>query len=139
MNGSRAWFGLEETASAGTPYVSRLIYNYDELEGYNVIGEYNYTVPLRKEKVFLYDALLLAMMILLVGAVELYYRVTKRDKLITVEKALRIASNLLAGAGVAYAVWNISIRRFFSGNPVDNVFYTIGALLGFGSLFYMIN
>ncbi len=139
MNGSRAWFGLEETASAGTPYVSRLIYNYDELEGYNVIGEYNYTVPLRKEKVFLYDALLLAMMILLVGAVELYYRVTKRDKLITVEKALRIAGNLLAGAGVAYAVWNISIRRFFSGNSVDNVFYTIGALLGFGSLFYMIN
>ena len=38
MNGSRAWFGLEETALAGTPYVSRLIYNYDELEGYNIIG-----------------------------------------------------------------------------------------------------
>ena len=43
MNGSRVWFGLEETENAGTPYVSRLIYNYDELEGYNIIGEYNYT------------------------------------------------------------------------------------------------
>lgn len=139
MNGSRAWFGLEETALAGTPYVSRLIYNYDELEGYNIIGEYNYTVPLRKGKIFLYDAALLAGMLLLAGAVELYYRATKRDKLITVEKALRITGNVLTGAGAAYAVWNISIRHYFSGNPVDNVFYTIGVLLGFGSLFYLIN
>lgn len=139
MNGSRAWFGLEETATAGTQYVSRLIYNYDELEGYNIIGEYNYTVPLRKEKVFLYDAVLLVIAVLLVGAVEIYYRVTKRDKLITVERALRFAANCLAGAAFMYAVWNISIRRFFSGNPADNIFYAVGILLGFGTLFYMIN
>ncbi len=74
MDGSRVWFGLEETEKAGTPYVSRLIYNYDELEGYNIIGNYNYTVPLRKEKVFLYDAILFAAALLLVGAVEIYYR-----------------------------------------------------------------
>ena len=98
MNGSRVWFGLEETENAGTPYVSRLIYNYDELEGYNIIGEYNYTVPLRKEKVFLYDAILLAAAILLTGAVEVYYRTIGKDKLITVEKALRFAANCLAGA-----------------------------------------
>lgn len=139
MNGSRVWFGLEETAAAGTPYVSRLIYNYDELEGYNVIGEYNYTVPLRKEKVFLYDALILVAAVLLIGAVELYYRITKRDKLITVEKVLRYTANLLVGAGMAYIFWIVSIRRFFSGNWVDNLFYTAGVLLGFGTLFYMIN
>lgn len=139
MDGSRVWFGLEETEKAGTPYVSRLIYNYDELEGYNIIGNYNYTVPLRKEKVFLYDAILFAAALLLVGAVEIYYRMIGKDKLITVEKALRFAANCLAGAGLAYALWNISIRRFFSGNPVDNVFYTVGVLLGFSALFYMIN
>ncbi len=139
MNGSRVWFGLEETANAGTPYVSRLIYNYDELEGYNIIGEYNYTVPLRKEKVFLYDAVLFAAALLLVGAVEVYYRTIGRDKLITVEKALRFAANCLAGAALVYAVWNISIRRFFSGKLADNLFYTVGILLGFSALFYMIN
>ena len=77
INGSRVWFGLEETASAGTQYVSRLIYNYDELVGYNIIGEYNYTVPLRKGKVFLYDAVLAAAAFVCVAAVELYYRKTK--------------------------------------------------------------
>ncbi len=139
MNGSRVWFGLEETENAGTPYVSRLIYNYDELEGYNIIGEYNYTVPLRKEKVFLYDAILLAAAILLTGAVEEYYRTIGKDKLITVEKALRFAANCLAGAALAYAVWNISIRRFFSGKLMDNIFYTVGILFGFSVLFYIIN
>lgn len=139
MNGSRVWFGLEETAAAGTPYVSRLIYNYDELEGYNVIGEYNYTVPLRKEKVFLYDAILFAAAVLLVVAVELYYRATKRDKLVTVEKVLRYSANFLTGAGMAYALWIVSIKRYFSGNWVDNVFYTAGVWMGFGTLFYIIN
>ncbi len=138
-HGSRVWFGLEETAEAGTSYVSRLVYNYDELEGYNIIGQYNYTVPLRKDKVFLYDAILLAVTILLVCAVELYYRVSKRDKLITVEKALRTTANVLLGAGLAYGIWNISIRHFFSGEPVDNVFYTVGTLMGFGTLFYIVN
>ena len=136
---SRVWFGLEETARAGTSYVSRLVYNYDELEGYNIIGQYNYTVPLRKDKVFLYDAVLLAVALLLVCIVELYYRISKRDKLITVEKALRCTANVLLGAGLVYGIWNISIRHFFSGELVDNVFYTVGTLMGFGTLFYMVN
>lgn len=136
---SRVWFGLEETARAGTSYVSRLVYNYDELEGYNIIGQYNYTVPLRKDKVFLYDAVLLAVALLLVCIVELYYRISKRDKLITVEKALRCTANVLLGVGLVYGIWNISIRHFFSGELVDNVFYTVGTLMGFGTLFYMVN
>ncbi len=139
MDGSRVWFGLEETGTAGTPYVSRLIYNYDELEGYNIIGEYNYTVPLRKDKVFKYDAALLAAAVILVAAVELYYRSTKKDKLITIEKTVRCTGNLLVGAGTLYAVWNITIRQFFSGNRLDNVFYTAGALMGSATLLYMIN
>lgn len=133
MDGSRVWFGLEETEKAGTPYVSRLIYNYDELEGYNIIGNYNYTVPLRKEKVFLYDAILFAAALLLVGAVEIYYRMIGKDKLITVEKALRFAANCLAGAGLAYALWNISIRRFSAGirwimYSIQSVFCLVSAL-----------
>mgnify|MGYP007025195114 CR=1 FL=1 len=77
--------------------------------------------------------------ILLTGAVEVYYRTIGKDKLITVEKALRFAANCLAGAALAYAVWNISIRRFFSGKLMDNIFYTVGILFGFSVLFYMIN
>lgn len=139
IKGSRAWFGLEETASAGTQYVSRLVYNYDELVGYNIIGEYNYSVPLRKDKVFLYDAILAVTALVCVAAVELYYRKTKKDKLITVERAWRTTANVLVAAATAAGIWNISIKRFFSGQLSNNIFYTIGLLLGSATLFYMIN
>ena len=101
LNGSRVWFGLEETETAGTPYVSRLVYNYDELVGYNIIGEYNYSVPLRKDKVFMYDALLAVIAAVLIAAVEIYTRLTKKDRLVTVESVLRVTANLLVGAGLA--------------------------------------
>lgn len=139
VNGSRTWFGLEETASAGTPYVSRLIYNYDELAGYNIIGEYNYTVPLRKDKVFFYDAILAAAAFLCVAAVELYYRKTKRDRLVTVEQVCRVTANVLAAAITAAGLWNISIKRYFTGRFLDNIFYTIGLLFASATLFYLIN
>ncbi len=139
QNGSRAWFGLEETASAGTQYVSRLVYNYDELQGYNIVGEYYYMVPLRKDKIFVYDAILLILAALLVGAVEAYFRLSKKDKLITVEKALRYTANIVAAAITGGALYIISVRRFFSGQFTDNIFYTIGALLGSATLFYAIN
>lgn len=139
VNGSRTWFGLEETANAGTPYVSRLVYNYDEVAGHNIIAEYNYSVPLRKQKVFLYDAILLAAALLLVGAVSLYYRKTKRDSLITVEMAVRVTANLLTAAFTAAGVYLIGIRRYFSGQAADNVFYTVGVLLCGALFFYIIN
>lgn len=139
IKGSRAWFGLEETASAGTQYVSRLIYNYDELPGYNIIGEYNYTVPLRKDKVFLYDAALLLCALIGVAAVELYFRLTKKDKLITIERAFRFTANILVTAATAVSIWTISIKKFFTGQTVDNVFYTVGVLLCGALLYYAIN
>lgn len=139
MDGSRVWFGLEETENAGTQYVSRLVYNYDELEGYNIIGEYYYSVPLRKDKVLLYDMLLMITAAVLVGTVELYFRFSKKDKLITVEKALRYTANALITAATAVSLYNISIRRFFSGQLTDNIFYTVGALLCSATLFYGVN
>lgn len=139
IKGSRAWFGLEETAAAGTQYVSRLIYNYDELQGYNIIGEYNYTMPLRKDKVFIYDALLLLCALVCVAAVELYFRVSKKDKLITVERAYRFTANILVAAGTAVSIWTISIRQFFTGQIPDNIFYTVGVLLCSALLFYAVN
>ncbi|NLL78187.1 MAG: hypothetical protein GX235_13270 [Clostridiales bacterium] len=139
QNGSRVWFGLEETANAGTQYVSRLVYNYDELQGYNIVGEYYYMVPLRKDKIFAYDAMLLIIAALLAGAVELYFRISKRDKLITVEKAFRYTVNILVTALTGVSLYMVSIRRFFSGQFTDNLFYTIGALLCSATLFYAIN
>lgn len=139
MDGSRVWFGLEETENAGTQYVSRLVYNYDELEGYNIIGEYYYSVPLRKDKVLLYDMLLMITAAVLVGTVELYFRFSKKDKLITVEKALRYTANALIAGATAVSLYNISIRRFFSGQLTDNIFYTVGALLCSATLFYAVN
>lgn len=137
--GSRMRFGLEETASAGTRYVSRLIFNYDQLEGYNIIGEYNYSVPLRKHKVFMLYGVLLAFAAVFTGAVELYFRKSGRDRLITVESAFRFTANALIGAGTLAAIWTITIRRFFSGLLTDNVFYTIGTLLSSLVLLYWVN
>lgn len=139
IKGSRVWFGLEETALAGTPYVSRLIYNYDELPGYNIIGEYNYTVPLRKDKVLLYDGALLIGALILLVALELYFRFTKKDKLITVERAFRFTANILVTVGTAVCIWTISIKKFFTGQILDNIFYTVGVLLCSAILYYAIN
>lgn len=139
VNGSRAWFGVEETAGAGTPYVSRLLYNYDEVAGHNIIAEYNYSVPLRKDKVFRYDALLLVLAAVLVAAVELYYRKKGKDRLITVEKAFRVTANILTVLFTAESVYLIAIKRYFSGQLTDNIFYTAGALLCSALLFYIIN
>ena len=137
--GSRIRFGLEETESAGTPYVSRLVFNYDQLEGYNIIGEYNYSVPLRKHKVFMLDAILLVFAAAVVGAVELYFRKTKKDRLVTVEGAFRFTANTLIGVGTLAALWTITIRKFFSGQLLDNLFYTLGALLCSLFLLYWVN
>lgn len=139
VNGSRAWFGVEETANAGTPYVSRLLYNYDEVAGHNIIAEYNYSVPLRKNKVFVYDAILLVITVLLAGAVELYYRKTGRDRLITVARVVQVTANLLTAVLTAVSLYLITIRQYFSGQLTDNIFYTAGALLCSGLLFYIIN
>lgn len=139
VKGSRVWFGLEETEHAGTPYVSRLVYNYDELEGYNIVGEYHYTVPLRKDKVFKYDAALALLMVLAVAAVELYVRLTKKDRLVTVGQAVRATANCLVAAGVLTAFWFVSVRRLFSGEWVDNIFYTAGILIAGVTLFYLVN
>ncbi len=138
-HGSRVWFGLEETEKAGTQYVSRLVYNYDQLEGYNIVGEYYYSVPLRKDKIFIYDAILLLVGALLVGAVELYFRISKKDKLITVEKAFRYTANILVTTVMGIGIYMISLRRFFSGQFIDNLFYTIGLLFTGTLLFYAIN
>lgn len=139
IDGSRVWFGLEKTEDAGTKYVSRLVYNYDELPGYNVIGEYQYSVPLRKDKIFTYDMILLLLAAVAVGIVELFYRKFGKDKLITVERAMRYTANLAVGAAAFISVYAISIRGFFSGRLTDNIFYTIGTLLFAGILFYGIN
>lgn len=137
--GSRVWFGLEETEKAGTQYVSRLVYNYDEIEGYNIIGEYYYSVPLRKENVFAYDAILLVIAAVLIGAVELYFRTFKKDKYITVERAFRFTANTLLAAVTAAGLYTITIKRFFSGQIIDNIFYTVGLALFSCTLFYAIN
>lgn len=137
--GSRVWFGLEETATAGTPYVSRLIYNYDQLEGYNLIAEYNYSVPLRKHKVFALDAILLLLAGAAAGIVELYFRKTGKDKLVTVQSAVVCTANILIAAGTVAALWTITIRHFFSGLLVDNLFYTAGSLMCSATLFYLVN
>lgn len=139
QHGSRVWFGLEETESAGNPYISRLVYNYDELVGYNIISEFNYSVPLRKDKVFMYDAILAVIALILVAAVEIYTRMCRKDKLVTVESVLRVTANLLVAAGTVAALWVVSVRQFFSGQVSNNIFYTVGTLLTSVTLFYIIN
>ena len=37
------------------------------------------------------------------------------------------------------SLWTISIRQFFSGQLLDNIFYTVGTLLAGVTLFYVIN
>lgn len=137
--GSTAWFGLEKTAEAGTEYVSRLITNYDELEGYNIIAEYNYQVPLRKQTVAVYDAILLLISLVLIGIIELFYRKFGKDKLITVKTAAQTTGNCLIASGTILAFIAIGPLKMFDFRWSDNLFYLLGVLLLSVFLLYVIN
>lgn len=137
-NASEVFLGCEFIPMTDMPYAGTMYYNNESVEGMNLAADYNYSVPLRKGKVFLFGGLIVVLAALLVGAVGIYYKKRQRDRLITVERAFKFVMN--PALALFTVVCLIAVLMGTCGNYLlDNTFFFISVLLLAMILFYGIN
>lgn len=137
-NGSEVFLSCEFIPMTDMPYAGTMYYNSESVDGMNLVADYNYSVPLRKGKVFLFGGLTIVLAALLVLAVGAYYKKRKNDKLITVEKAFRFVMNPIAA--VFTVVCLVAVVLGACGNyMLDNTVFFVSVLLLAMLLFYGIN
>ena len=137
-NDSEVFLGCESISMADMPYAGPLYYDSDQIEGMNLVADYNYGMPLRKGKVLLYGIFIVAITAILVWAVGFYYRKKGNDKLITAERAFQFVANPVV---VVFTVFCLgAVLMGACGNyALDNTFFFISVLLLSAILFYGIN
>lgn len=129
--------GYEQFSPEEMPYLLNLYYDNSGLDGMSLVADYNYSVPLRKTKVFVIGAAIAAAAALLILAVRIWYR-KKQDKLITVEKVFRQVMNPIVGAGTLFCL--VAVLMGVCGKyTLDNTVYIVSILLLAMILFYGIN
>lgn len=135
---SAVYLACETVSMEDLPYAGTLYYADSSLDGKNLAADYDYSVPLRKGKVALFGCVTLfaaAGFLLLCG---IYYRNGKRDKLITVEQAVKTVGNPVVAVGTVICLAAVCMGA--CGNyMLDNTFFFVSALLLSGILFYGIN
>lgn len=137
-NGSDVFLGCEFIPMADLPYAGAMYYNSSSVDGMNLVADYNYSVPMRKGKVFLFGGLLAALAAALTGLTSVYYRKKERDGLITVEKAFKSVMNPVAA--VFTIICLAAVLMGACGNYLlDNTFFAVSVLLFSMILFYGIN
>ncbi len=136
-NQSAVLLGCENVSLADMSYAGAMYYNSSTVEGRNLVAEYNYSVPLRKGKVFFFGGLIALAAVILIGGVRLYYR-NREDKLTTVERVFKSVLNPIVAAGTIGAL--IAVCMGVCGNYLlDNSFFFLSVLLLSAILFYGIN
>lgn len=136
-NDSEIFAGCEFVPMTDMPYLGTMYYADDQQEGMSLVANYNYTMPLRKTKVLLWDMLILSVAALLILAVRLWYR-KKEDRLITVEKAFKAVMNPVVA--VAAILCLMAVLAGVCGQYLlDNTVYFISIILLALILFYGIN
>lgn len=137
-NDSEVFLGCESISMADMPYAGPLYYDNDQIEGMNLVADYNYGMPLRKSKVFLYGILIVAIAAILVWAVGFFYRKRGSDKLITAERAFKFVANPVVAVFTVFCLGAVLMGA--CGNYVlDNTFFFISILFLSAILFYGIN
>lgn len=129
--------GVETVPLTDMPYLGVMYYSDSTVDGASLVADYCYGVPLRKTKVLLYGFAILAAAALLLFAVQLVYK-KKEDKLITVERAVKVTLNPLA-AVLTIACLAAALTGVCGSYLLDNTVYVISVLLFSGLLFYGIN
>lgn len=129
--------GCEAYSPEEMPYFVTMYYNDGALEGRCLVAEYHYGVPLRKGRVLLYGALILAAAALLIFLVRMYYR-KREDKLITVERAFKYTMNPLTAVGTAAGL-SLVLCGVFGNYLLDNTVFFVSILFLSAILFYGIN
>lgn len=136
-NKSDVFLGCEFIPMTDMPYAGAMYYNSSTVEGMNLAADYNYSVPLRKGKVFLFGGLVAVLAVLLTGAVRLYYK-KREDKLITVERVFKSVMNPVVAVFTVACL--IAVCMGACGEYLlDNIFFFVSVLLLSLILFYGIN
>lgn len=129
--------GYEAFSPEEMPYLLKLYYDNSEMEGMSLVANYNYSVPLRKTKVFMFGAGIAAIAALGILAVRLWYR-KREDKLVTVERVFKSVMNPLVAATALFLLGAV-LLGFCGRYTLDNSVYIVSILLLAGILFYGIN
>lgn len=133
---SEIFAAVEMADPSENPYSGLLYYDNSEVAGMGLAADYNYIVPLRKEKVLLFGGIIAVLTaILVLGAGKLF---RKKDKLITAEQAFKAVANPLTAAGTLFCLGAV-LLGYCSKHLMDNIFFFISVLLLAGILFYGIN
>lgn len=138
------YVAYEETAAAENIYISTVYYGSIEDNEHCVMAEYDYTVPLRKGKTLLVDALLVLFGLLVSSLTKKYYaKKPEQDKLLTVEKTFRTVLSplvVVVGAVAMVTVWPL---RLYTDNAPYHIpsliFYDVSIVLAVLLALYGIN
>ena len=133
---SEIFVAIEGMTDADNPYSGIMYYDNSEVPGMGLAADYNYIMPLRKEKVFLFGGLIAVLTAVLVFAAGKLFK--KKDKLITVEQTFKAVMNPLVAAGVLVCLVTI-LMGLWSKHLLDSIFFAVSVLLLAGILFYAIN
>ena len=134
---SEIFVGCEAVPLTDMPYLGTMYYADDTQDGMSLVANYNYSMPLRKTKVFVFGGLIAAAAALLCLAVRFWYK-KKEDRLITVEKAFKSVMNPIVAIGTIFCLGAVLLGVF--GNYfLDNTVYFVSVVLLSLVLFYGIN
>lgn len=120
------------------PFAGLMYYADSSIEGMNLAADYNYGVPLRKGKTAVFGMLTVLAAGLLLAGCRWYYRRRDRDKLITVERAVKAVGNPLTAVFTLFCLGAVLLGAC-SKHALDNTFFFISILLLAAILFYGIN
>ena len=133
---SEIFVALENVNPEENPYGGILYYDNSEVAGMNMAADYNYIVPLRKEKVFLAGGIIAVLTAVLVFVSGKLFK--KKDKLVTAEQVFKAVMNPLVAVGTVTCLVAI-LLGYFSKHLMDNIFFFVSVLLLAGILFYAVN
>ncbi len=135
---STIYIGYSQENKAGYPYYLTSTYFGNELVLQNIALKLNYVQPLSKKMsilVILADIFAAALICIFVN---LFYS-NRKDKLITVHRAVKFVANPIAAVIIATLMVMVFPMKGFDDRITDIIFYEIGiAITGF-FMFYAIN
>ncbi|MBQ8877626.1 MAG: hypothetical protein IJ029_02775, partial [Lachnospiraceae bacterium] len=120
---SEIFVGCEFVPLPDMPHLGILYYSDAPMEGMSLVANYNYSMPLRKDKVFALGAGILVAAALMITAVRLIYK-KKEDKLVTVEKVMKNTLNPIVAVATAVSLFGV-VTGFFGKYVLDNTVFFI--------------
>ncbi|WP_026526771.1 O-antigen ligase family protein [Butyrivibrio sp. VCD2006] len=135
---STYYVAFEHAGEDTSPYFVSFAYHDTGMEGLQLAAKYNYAKPLSKKTSLLYIFEIALLAVLLIALERFLFR-NKEDSLITVHKVIRIVGNPVATVATVAMMILIYPVKYFDLRPVENLFLEIGVIITAGFVFYAIN